>query len=41
MSNLISLKEDIIAQQIFFIRSEKVIPDFDLAVLYNVETKIV
>jgi len=33
------LKEESIAQQIFFIRAEKVMMDFDLAKLYNVETK--
>lgn len=33
------LKEENIAQQIFFIRGEKVMLDFDLAALYQVETR--
>lgn len=33
------LKETTIATQIHFIRGEQVMPDFDLAMLYGVETK--
>jgi hypothetical protein len=33
------IREENIAQQIFFIRGEKVMLDFDLAVLYQVETR--
>ncbi len=39
MSKRKFLKEENIAQQIYFIRGEKVILDFNLAQLYNVETK--
>ena len=39
MSKKKFLKEENIAQQIYFIRGEKVILDFNLAQLYNVETK--
>ena len=39
MSRDIFKKEENITQQIYFIRGEKVMLDFDLAQLYNVETK--
>lgn len=34
------LKEESIASQIFFVRGEKVILDFHLALLYGVETRV-
>ena len=39
MSNIIILKEENIAERIYFIRGEKVMLDFDIALLYGVETK--
>ena len=39
MATKIILKEENIAQQIYFIRGEKVMLDFDLAQLYKVETR--
>ncbi len=39
MTAKLKLKEENIVQQIFFIRGEKVILDFDLALLYQVETR--
>ncbi len=39
MTKSLILKPDNIAAQIFFVRGEKVLLDFDLAVLYGVETK--
>lgn len=38
--NKLILKETTIATQIHFIRSEQVMLDFDLAILYGVETKV-
>jgi len=40
MSNYPQLKESDIANYIYFIRGEKVMLDFDLAVLYCVETRV-
>lgn len=39
MTKSLILKPDNIAAQIFFVNGEKVLLDFDLAVLYGVETK--
>ena len=39
MSDLPSLKSENIANHIYFIRGFYVIPDFDLASLYGVETR--
>jgi hypothetical protein len=39
MSKLISIKENNISSLIYFIRGEKVMLDYDLAVLYEVETR--
>jgi len=39
MKSIINIKEESIASQIHFIRGEKIILDFDLAVLYEVETR--
>ena len=40
MSNIVQLKEENIATQILFIRKEKVILDFHLATLYELETRV-
>lgn len=39
MSELIPIKEENIALHIYFIRGEKVMLDYDLAMLYGVETR--
>ena len=39
MTTSIILREENIAQQIYFIRGEKIMLDFDLAQLYQVETR--
>ncbi len=39
MATSLILREENIARQIYFIRGEKVIFDFDLAQLYQVETR--
>lgn len=39
MTKSLILKPDNIAAQIFFVKGEKVLLDFDLAILYGVETK--
>lgn len=39
MSELIPIKEENIASHIYFIRGEKVMLDYDLAMLYGVETR--
>ena len=38
--NAVSMTNDLIASKIYFIRSEKVLLDSDLALLYGVETKV-
>lgn len=40
MSKLIPIKEENIASHIYLIRGEKVILDYDLAMLYGVETRV-
>ncbi len=40
MGNALILKEENIAKYIYFIRGEKVMLDFDLAILYGVETRV-
>ena len=40
MENALILKEENIAKHIYFIRGEKVMLDFDLAILYEVETRV-
>lgn len=40
MKSNIRLKEQNLAQKIIFVRGEKVLLDFDLAILYQVETRI-
>ena len=39
MSKLIPIKEENIASHIYLIRGEKVMLDYDLAMLYSVETR--
>ena len=39
MGSKIILREESITQQIYFIRGEKIMLDFDIAQLYNVETR--
>jgi len=40
MSDLPVLNDEYIQSHIYFIRGEKVMLDFDLAMLYNVETRV-
>ena len=39
MSKKLQLIDENVAQQIYFVRGEKVMLDFDLSILYNVENK--
>ena len=40
MDDIVKINEEKIAQQIFFVRGEKVMLDYDLAKLYEVKTKV-
>ena len=40
MDDIVKINEEKVAQQIFFVRGEKVMLDYDLAKLYEVKTKV-